>query len=54
MGITDIWDVATRFVAEERVKAFLKGNETSVLRYFSTQALNSSFNDYFKESFLKR
>ena len=46
-----IVDCASTIVKSEGVKALWKGNFANVLRYFPTQALNFSFQDYFKRMF---
>lgn len=46
-----IYDCARKIRKEEGIRAFWKGNATNILRYFPTQALNFTFNDYFKALF---
>ncbi|CAO3569996.1 unnamed protein product [Mortierella alpina] len=47
-GITDCFK---RVVADEGVLSLWRGNNTNVIRYFPTQALNFAFRDYYKAMF---
>ncbi|KAF9966151.1 ADP/ATP carrier protein [Mortierella alpina] len=47
-GITDCF---RRVVADEGVISLWRGNNTNVIRYFPTQALNFAFRDYYKAMF---
>lgn len=47
-GITDCF---ARTVKDEGVLSLWRGNNTNVIRYFPTQALNFAFKDHFKKMF---
>lgn len=47
-GITDCFK---RVIADEGVISLWRGNNTNVIRYFPTQALNFAFRDHYKSLF---